>query len=275
MTRAGVWVAILLTTACGRLATPGPDTFAMIDGDPLPWSQFESYLETTGGSSALGFSSTVSSRLLDQFLDEELLRRDAVDGGLVSAAASRRDAVAALVREAVGSVPTASAVQSYYEKNHEDFVAPERVHLRQILLDDRQSAERAERDLVHGDDFAAVARRWSIDPSKQRGGDQGVLSRDDLPASLATPILALAPGDVSGIVETEYGFHIFQVVQRWPSGPMPFDQVRDDIKARLRRQAAERETRRLVVAARHRYNVRVVGRNLPFAYSGEYPLENE
>lgn len=267
--------SLLALLSCGRLATPGPDTFAVVDGDALPWSQFETYLEMTGGSDALAFSSQVTSRLLDQFLDEELLRREAVSEGVVGASASRREAAVALVQGVVGKTPTAAAVRIYYQRHRSEFVAPERVHLRQILLDDRQSAERAEKELVQGDDFGAVARRWSIDPSKTRGGDQGVLSRDDLPASLAAPILALAPGEVSSVVETEYGFHIFQVVERWPAGPRPFDEVEESITKRMRREATERETARLVAAARHRYNVRVVGRNLPFAYSGEYPLENE
>jgi parvulin-like peptidyl-prolyl isomerase len=275
MKRRGVYVAMIALIACGRLSSPGPDTIALIDGDALPWARFEAYLEATGGSGALGFSSSVSSQLLDQFLDEELLRREAVARGLITAEASGREAVAALVKNAVGAVPTAAAVRLYYEQHNEEFMAPDRVHLRQILLDDRQSAERAERELAQGVDFATVARHWSIDPSREHGGDQGVLSRDDLPTSLAETILALAPGQTSGIVETEYGFHIFQVVARWPAGPVPLERAESRIRQRLRRQATESATRRLVAAARRRYNVRVVGRNLPFTYSGEYPVERE
>ena len=54
--------SLLALLSCGRLATPGPDTFAVVDGDALPWSQFETYLESTGGSDALAFSSQVTSR---------------------------------------------------------------------------------------------------------------------------------------------------------------------------------------------------------------------
>lgn len=275
MKRAAIAAVALVWMSCGGLTTPAPDTVAIVDGDPLAWSQFESYLESTGGSSALGFSSTVSSRLLDQFLDEELLRCDAVSRGLVEASATRREAAAALIQSVIGDMPTAASVRMYYQRHRDEFIAPERVRLRQILLDDRQSADTAEQELIRGDDFGAVARRWSIDPSSERGGDQGVLSRKDLPTSLAAPILALAPGEISGVVETEYGFHIFQVVERWPEGPKPFDEVEKSIAERLHRDAVERQTRRLVAAARHRYNVLVIGRNLPFAYSGEYPLEKE
>jgi len=268
-------VSLVLLAACSRWTAPGPDTIASIDHDAVPWSDFESYLEITGGSGALGFSSAVSSQLLDQFLDEELVRREAVRVGAATASDSRRDATAALVERVVGDVPSAADVRLYYDRHESEFVAPERIHLRQILLDERDQAARAQAELAAGKDFAAVARRWSIDPSREQGGDQGILSRDDLPASLAEPILALKPGEISGVVETEYGFHIFQVVARWPAGPIPFERAQDSIRERLRHQASEQATQRLVAAARRRYNVRVVGRNLPFAYSGEYPVEHE
>lgn len=275
MRRTACGIALVLLAACSRWAAPGPDTIALIDHDVVPWADFEGSLEATGGSGALGFSSAVSSQLLDQFLDEELMRREAIRVGAARPNASRRDATAALVERTVGAGPSDVEIRRYYAQHKSEFVAPERVHLRQILLDDRDRAARAEAELAAGRDFAEVARRWSIDPSREQGGDQGILSRDDLPASLAEPILALQPGQVSGVVETEYGFHIFQVMARWPAGPIPFERAEDSIREQLRRQATERATRRLVATARRRYNVQVVGRNLPFAYSGEYPVERE
>ena len=95
-------------------------------------------------------------------------------------------------------------------------------------------------------------------------------ARDDLPPSFADAIFALEPGQVSAPVATDYGFHLFQVLERLPAGALPMAAVAPEIRQTLRREAAERRLGELVTEARERYNVRVFGRNLPFNYQGLY-----
>lgn len=251
---------------------PGPDAVALIDGEEVPWSAFESYLEAAGGPMALALSGEASSRLLDQFLDEELLHREAISRGLVSAEATRRRSAAALVAATVDRRPPSEGeLRRWYRTHRESFERPPRVHLRQILTDRRDAADRARQELDEGAEFAAVARRWSIDPSRERGGDQGLLAPRDLPAALARAVEGLEPGEIGPVVETEYGFHIFQVLERRPAGVLRYAQARDEIAARVQHQRRRTALERLVADARARYNVRVAGGNLPFPYTGDYP----
>ena len=75
---------------------------------------------------------------------------------------------------------------------------------------------------------------------------------------------------VSAPVATDYGFHLFQVVERLPAGTVPMSAVAAEIRETLRRERTEQRLAELVGEARRRYNVRVFGRNLPFNYQGLY-----
>ncbi|MBV8199318.1 MAG: peptidyl-prolyl cis-trans isomerase, partial [Acidobacteria bacterium] len=214
--------------------------------------------------------SDVLSKLFDQFLEERLLQRLAVDRGLVPGGAAPRQAVDALLRQAAGPPPGAAEIADYYRRHRGELARPERVRLRQILTEDRAAAERARRALEGGEDFQAVARRLSRDDAAAGGGYQGELARSDLPPAFADLIFGLRPGEVSRVMPADYGFHVFQVVERLPAEVLPLAAAASQIAARLRRERADRARASLVQQARARYNAVVYERNLPFDYEGSY-----
>jgi parvulin-like peptidyl-prolyl isomerase len=183
---------------------------------------------------------------------------------------SPRDAIDALLRKDLEADPAEAEIARYYERHRQEFSRPERVRLRQILTEDRATAEKALQELAAGADFVELARRLSRDPSAQTGGYQGELSREDLPPAFADVIFSLKPGEVSRVVPAEYGFHIFQVIDRPAAGVVPLEDARDEIVERLREERADRHLAELVREGRTQYNVEVHGRNLPFNYKGSY-----
>lgn len=266
---------LALLTACGQAEPPPPaDLVARIGGaDEIRYGRFEDYVKRTAGDGETVLAGDVLSQLFDQFLDEELLARLAIDRGLArdaTLAAARRRAIDALLAAELGKDPAPDEIAAYYQAHRGEFARPERVRLRQILTEDRATAERALRELSGGADFAQLARRLSGDAGTASGGFQGELSRDDLPPAFAEVIFALQPGEVSRLVPAEYGFHIFQVVSRSPAEVVPLEQARGEIVERLRQERADRALAALVGEARRRYNVEVVERNLPFEYRGSY-----
>ena len=266
--------AVLLGLACRQDAPPPPaDLVARIGSEEIRYGRFESYVKQTAGDGETVLAGDVLSQLFDQFLDEELLVRFSIDRGLArdaTSAAARRRAVDALLAAELGKDAAPEEIAAYYQAHRSEFARPERVRLRQILTQDRATAERALRELAGGADFAQVARRLSGDAGAASGGFQGELSRDDLPPAFAEVIFSLKPGEVSRLVPAEYGFHIFQVVSRSPAEIVPLEQARDEIVERLRQERADRALAKLVGDARRRYNVQIVERNLPFEYRGSY-----
>ncbi len=285
--------ALLALTACDRRPPPpSPEVVAEIDGQAVRYGEFEAYVESALGDAGDSLGSDVLSQLFDQFLEERLLARLAVDRGLLPEDAAdgrnlRRRAVDALLADAElaeGAV-AGEAVEEFYAAHPERFERPPRVRLRQILTEERQLAEEALAEIRAGADFAAVARRLAGEggTGDAAGGDSsgngfvggslGELSREDLPPAFAEVILELAPGEVSGVVEAEYGFHLFQVTEKLPAETVPLEVVRDEIERELLQRRADRLLAELAEEARRRYDVAVWERNLPFNYRGIYRAE--
>lgn len=274
--RAGPAVLLLAVAlaGCGGGRLPAPDIVAAIDRSEIPFARFEGYLSRNAADPDAALGSDVLSALFDEFLNEELVLRLAVDEGVVEEGAASREAAGALIARQASEI-TDAQIFTYYADHRSEFELPERVRLSQILVEDRSRAEEALQAVAAGTAFAEAARLYSQDPAAQRGGDQGVLAREDLPPAFAETIFSLEAGEVSGLVEAEYGFHIFHVVERRPHEVLALTDAEPEIRHRLERRGAEALLEEVVTRARERYNTRVFSRNLPFNYQGIYGTNND
>lgn len=79
----------------------------------------------------------------------------------------------------------------------------------------RQQLEEIRKRIVAGEDFATLARQYSQDPgTAPKGGELGMMKRKMLVPEFESAALRLEPGQMSGIVETQYGFHLIQLIER-------------------------------------------------------------
>lgn len=270
----------VLTLAVGLLglscapSTP-PDAIAQVGDEVVLYPALAGYVEEETDSPPAALESTVLSRLLDQYLTERMLVRLAADRELVEPGAGHREALAALLAASPPPTPSRDELRARYRDEAGEYRLPPRVRLRQVLTETRETAEAARAEITGGADFGQVAREHSIDPSAPFGGFQGVLSEDDLPEDFVDLIFGLAPGEVSEIVEADYGFHIFQVIERLPARTVPFEEAAPAIAERLREEGEREALARLVETARSRYTVRIYGPNLPFDYRGSLPLVSD
>jgi parvulin-like peptidyl-prolyl isomerase len=98
--------------------------------------------------------------------------------------------------------------------------------------------------LKGGADFAELARRYSEDPgTRERGGDLGLFARDAHTPRFDEAAFALKPGQLSEVIETEYGFHIIKAGEHRPERTRSFDELRPQIEQQLlARKRGERLT---------------------------------
>ena len=120
--------------------------------------------------------------------------------------------------------PTDSEITKYYQSNKEKFKAPETVHARHILIgkkagDDEKTkaekkakAEMLRKQLLEGGDFVDLAAKNSDDPSKSSGGDLGSFSRGQMVKPFEEAAFAQKVNAIGTIVETDFGYHIIQVL---------------------------------------------------------------
>lgn len=144
--------------------------------------------------------------------------------------------------------PTEEEIRAFYEENRTDFVSQDRVQVQHILLRPastseadkataRSRLEEIRRRILDGADFADEAAAHSECPSGRRtGGSLGWVSRRTMVPEVDTVIFALKDGEVSGIVETPVGLHIFKRVAFEPGGPVEYPDVAEKIRSFLRHQ---------------------------------------
>lgn len=160
-------------------------------------------------------------------------------------------------RAAVNDEALEALARDEYRAHPERYRVGERVRVRHILISgnqpDGRDAARAQAEallerLKRGEDFLELARTTSGDPgSASRGGDLGFFGRGKMVKPFEEAAFALEKqGQLSGVVETEFGFHILRFEERRSDGVMAFDEVRDDLMAGSRRKLSA-ETRERIV----------------------------
>ncbi|MCP4663018.1 MAG: peptidyl-prolyl cis-trans isomerase [bacterium] len=266
--------AISLLAACHHEPAIDPDIVVGIDGEEIRYAVFASYLGANADANSFALEDAVLSQLFDQFLDGELLIRLAVERGLiVDDPPDQRMAVEFLLSGVEDPTWNEREMAAYYAAHKAEYERPEGVRLQQILVHERQEAAAAEAALAAGEDFTQVAARFSQVPITYLGGREGRLARDDLPPAFADSVFDLDPGEVSKIFSAEYGFHIFQVVGRFPAETAPLSEVAGEIRAALRRQSLDELLGGFISEARGRYHVKIHLSNFPFDYQGSYVHE--
>lgn len=146
------------------------------------------------------------------------------------------------------------AVRDFYDKNKDKMQVPERLRLRHILIKvdpkapaaDREKARQKAEDVLKrakaGEDFGKLAEQYSDDAgSKTRGGDLGPVAKGQTVPQFEAAAFALKkPNDLSPVVESPFGFHIIQLVERMEPSTVPFDQVKDRIANLLKQQEVQK-----------------------------------
>lgn len=130
-------------------------------------------------------------------------------------------------------------MRKYYEQHREEFAVAEQLRVRQIVVKDRKGAESILRKLKRGDPFEDMARRHSSGPEAEEGGDLGFFGRGDMPEEFDV-VFSLQEGEISDIVQSPYGYHIFQVVAKRGQAELDFAQVKDRIRSVIMREEEEK-----------------------------------
>ena len=139
---------------------------------------------------------------------------------------------------------TDSQIEDYVESHPELHVQQEQVRARHLVVGSKEKALEIVRDLRRGELFEDLALKHSLGPEGKNGGDLGFFVRGVMPSIFDDVCFSLREKQVSDIVESSYGFHLFQLIGRRAERMKGADQVRDEAEAVLRRDlesVAQRE----------------------------------
>ena len=143
--------------------------------------------------------------------------------------------------------------KSFYKGNPELFKQPEQVRASHILAkldanandqqraDARKKIEDIQKQLKQGQEFSELASKLSEGPGREKGGDLGFFRRGQRVGPFEDVAFGLKPGEVSDIVETQFGYHLIKVTDRKPEQMVRFEEVEDKISQYLKQEKVRQE----------------------------------
>jgi peptidyl-prolyl cis-trans isomerase D len=145
-------------------------------------------------------------------------------------------------------VITDEEVESFYRQNLTRYSIPEQRNARHILIKTaeedseetlvgkREKAEQILKLARTGEDFGALAKQYSEGPTGPQGGDLGSFARGSMVKAFDDSVFSLSEGEISDIVETQFGFHIIKLEKIEPAHTRTLAEVKSEIISRLQGQ---------------------------------------
>lgn len=147
-----------------------------------------------------------------------------------------------------GTISEAEA-RDYYEAHPEVASVPEAVTIREILLATLQNARDVVRILNSDRNaFELLARTRSLSPQVEGGGLLGSFRRGELPSEIEQVAFSMAPGQISGIVTTSFGYHVLRLESKTIATTRTLAESRPEIESRLAESKARLRMKQLIDA---------------------------
>ncbi len=149
-----------------------------------------------------------------------------------------------------------SALVLYFEENRSRYRTPERVRIRQIVVEDEAKARQLRAQLGEGADFATLAAENSLAPEAGEGGLLPAFARGEMP-EVFDEAFKLRPGGLSRVLESPYGFHLLRSETRIPAHNPELTEVRDTVRMELQQKRLAELRRGWLRGLRRKANIRV------------------
>lgn len=212
---------------------------ATVNGEPISPDFFEFYVKGVAGKPASEITAEQRSQALDNLIRARLVAQQADKDGL-----TKQNETASLVelsrlnvlQQAVSErylkdkKPTEAEVRAEYETQVAALPRLE-YHARHILVATEPFAEKLVAQLDKGAKFEDLAKRESMDSSKDNGGDLGWFTPERMVKPFSDAVMALKPGQFTHTpVKTQFGWHVIKLEDTREVAAPPFDEVRQRLE---------------------------------------------
>lgn len=210
-------------------------TVATVDGKPISRAFYEFYIKGVTGKTSSDLTPQQRTQALDNLIRAQLISQQAVKDGLdkqpETALLIKMERLnileQALSQKVLGDQqPTDDELKAEYDSEVARLPKTE-YHARHILVATQPFAEKIIQRLKAGEKFSDLAKEESMDSSKTDGGDLGWFTLDHMVKPFADAVSGLKVGEYTEQpVQTQYGWHVIQLLGTRPVTPPPFDQVK-------------------------------------------------
>ena len=233
-------LALAALAACqpktSGLASDNSPAVATVNGAPITRNFYDFYIKgVTGGKSPADLTADQRGLALDNLIRAQVVAEQAVKEGLdkngdtaYMLELARLNVLEQAVQDRYlkDRQPTDQELRAEYETQLAAMPKTE-YHARHILVQTEPFAQKLIERLDKGEKFDALAKAESMDASKNNGGDLGWFTPGRMVPEFAGAVMALKPGEFTRKpVQTQYGWHVIQLLETREVTPPPFDQVR-------------------------------------------------
>jgi hypothetical protein len=249
----------LLVSALLLACSGGAGRLAVVGGHAVTVEKLSAFVAAQTGRGMADVSPELVAAMFERYLEDEVLLAASPSPGDADLTPTARSARA---RDALLSLcpppppPSQQKVDAYLAQ-HPELGEGERLRLRQLILPDQATAQLARDRLRNREDFTVVSRELSRAPNAASGGLIGWVERGQLPPEFEAVVFSLAPGEVSEPVQSNAGWHVFQVMERRGPGSPPDEALRARVRGQLGAAAAEAARRACLSGLAARVGVRV------------------
>jgi len=231
------------------------EVIATVDGLSIGSRDFEKAAARTAPENGESLNSEERHEVLDRLVADKVLYREALRLGLDQDPKVQKVMVNTLLRQEVYAQVRNSdfgeeMLKVYYDEHPEEFVVPEKVQIKRILVrvsDERSDADAmAEAQRLRGlvadnpkDDFKEVASKNSEDPYRRRGGDVGFVSSEGKPGldeAIVAKAFEMSVGEVSEPFKTDDGYNIVYVANKRERVERTFQQMKGSVLRKVKNE---------------------------------------
>ena len=285
--------------AGASLADPQKKALVVLTVDTASYTNedFSTYVRTTVGDGGNALTVPALSRLFDDFVDEKILLWQAQSKSVTLTDEERREYVerrrGAVPGDSAPSTPAGDAllverlvvekylgqlvkdlkvddreVAAFYAEHKSEYLQPEKLQVSQILFASQGAATEVRERLnnVTEDEFRLIARTRSAGPEAERGGVMGVFSAGQLPSELEKFIFPMKEGELSRVVESPYGYHVFRLDKWFEARLMSLEDAAPSIRAKLADRKSKEAVATHLETLKAGLDWKARTENLPFTY---------
>jgi peptidyl-prolyl cis-trans isomerase C len=235
----------------------GDPILARIEGRYVHLSEIETAARAGGflrAGEVLTPETAFQRELVRSYVEQRLLARAALDDGMQRApqvlrrvnAARDRVLAAAFLDARIRDSVSPATVERLYTSQRDITMLGDQVRVRHILVETGAQAEEIIALLKDGADFGALARERSIDrATAPLGGEVGWFSKIMMAPAFSQVAFATPPGEIAPPFQTEFGWHVMEVLGRRSTNAVPFSEVQDNIEEFLRLRAIDETIKEL------------------------------
>lgn len=212
---------------------------AIVDGREVKESDLQSLMQNLGQNAAQFAGEEGKKHLINEIVAQELLYSDALankkdtEEAFLSVLEQMKKSL--LIQYAANNLMTSvtaddAEVKAFFDSNPDVFKSQPTADASHILVEDKETADKALAEIKDGLSFADAAKKYSSCPSKENGGGLGEFARGQMVPEFEDAAFNMKAGEISEPVKTQFGYHIIELNSINNPDQVDFEEVKDQVK---------------------------------------------